>query len=279
MRLQKDRFQCDTVVPAGGGRPSSSRRAGASSKSVQVGYSIVAPSRTRKKVPDAENLAERVYRELREMAISFEIRPGERLNEISLAKDLGVSRTPLREALNRLCSEGFLTFSTNQGFFRKSLEVKEIFDLYEFRQKLEVAAVRLAVERATADQIAEIDQFLEESSKEVPARTTLEMVALDEEFHEQLMTLSGNSEMLHSLKNINGRIRYVRWVDMDGRRSVTQGQHKAIMKKVWDRDAEGAARLMSDHIGHRMESIIENVEKCYGKIYVSTMSNGIVKPS
>jgi DNA-binding GntR family transcriptional regulator len=223
----------------------------------------------KKKVPDSENLAERVYRELREMVIAFQIRPGERLNEIALAKHLGASRTPLREALNRLCSEGFLTFSANQGFFRKSLEVKEIFDLYEFRQKLEVAAVKLAVERAKADQFAEIDQFLERSSKEVPDRTTLELVGLDEQFHEQLVVLSGNSEMLHSLKNINGRIRYVRWVAMDGRRAVTQGQHKAIMKKLRERDAEGAAQLMSDHIAKRMESIIENVEKCYGKIYVS----------
>lgn len=228
----------------------------------------------KKKSPEAENLAERAYRELREMAISFEIRPGERLNEIVLAKQLGVSRTPLREALNRLCSEGFLTFSTNQGFFRKSLEVKEIFDLYEFRQKLEVAAVKLVVERATDEQIAEIEQFLEQSAKEVPTRSTLEMVALDEEFHEMVMTLSENTEMLHSLKNINGRIRYVRWVDMDGRRSVTQRQHKAIMKKVGERDAEGAAQLMSEHIGHRLENIIENVEKCYGKIYVSAKQNG-----
>jgi DNA-binding GntR family transcriptional regulator len=234
----------------------------------------VSDASMKKKSPEAENLAERVYRELREMAIAFEIRPGERLNEIALAKHLGVSRTPLREAINRLCSEGFLTFSTNQGFFRKSLEVKEIFDLYEFRQKLEVAGVKLAAERATADQIAAIDQFLEQSSKEVPTRTTLEMVALDEEFHEQLMTLSGNSEMLHSLKNINGRMRYVRWVDMDGRRSTTQGEHKAIMKKVRDRDPEGAAQLMSNHIAHRLESIVENVEKCYGKIYVSAKHNG-----
>ena len=80
--------------------------------------------------------------------------------------------------------------------------------------------------------------------------------------------------MLHSLKNIHGRIRYVRWVDMDGRRSTTQGQHKGIMNQVRERDAEGAARLLSDHIGQRLENIIENVEKCYGKIYVSPGKNG-----
>jgi DNA-binding GntR family transcriptional regulator len=228
----------------------------------------------KKKPAEGKNLVERAYQELREMAIAFEIRPGERLNEIALAKHVGVSRTPLREALNRLCSEGFLTFSKNLGFFRKSLEVKEIFDLYEFRQKLEVAGVRLAVVRARADQLAEIDRFLERSAKIVPTRTTLEMVALDEEFHEQVMSLSENAEMLHSLKNINSRIRYVRWVDMDGRRTTTQGQHAAILKKLGDRDAKGAAQLMSDHIGQRLENVIENVEKCYGKIYVSGQQNG-----
>jgi DNA-binding GntR family transcriptional regulator len=228
----------------------------------------------KKKPQEAENLAERVYRELREMAIAFEIRPGERLNEIALAKHLGVSRTPLREALNRLCSEGFLTFSTNQGFFRKPLEVKEIYDLYELRQTLEAGAMRLVVERATPEQLAEMDRFLEQSAKEVPSRTTLELVALDESFHEQLMALSENQEMLHNLKNINGRIRYVRWVDMDGRRTSTQAQHKAILKKVQERDAEGSAKLMSDHIGQRLESIVENVEKSYGRIYVSAAQNG-----
>ena len=228
----------------------------------------------KKKSIDPENLAERVYRELREMAIAFEIRPGERLNEIALAKHLGVSRTPLREALNRLCSEGFLTFSTNQGFFRKPLEVKEIYDLYEFRQGLEASAMKLVVERATAEQLAEVDRFLEQSAKDVPSRSTLELVALDESFHEQLMTLSGNLEMLHNLKNINGRIRYVRWVDMDGRRAVTQAQHKAILKKLQERDVESSTKLMSDHIGQRLESIVENVEKSYGRIYVSSNQNG-----
>jgi DNA-binding GntR family transcriptional regulator len=233
------------------------------------------PNSGRKKKPtETENLVERVYRELREMAIAFDIRPGERLNEIALARQLGVSRTPLREALNRLCSEGFLTFSTNQGFFRKSLEVKEIFDLYEFRQRLESFAVKLAMERATAEQLAAIDEFLERSAEEDPNRTTMEMVQLDESFHEQVMMLTGNEEMLRSLRNINGRIRFVRYVAMDGRRAMTQSQHKAIMQKMRERDSEGAAQLMSEHIAQRMESVIENVEKCYGRIYVSSVQNG-----
>ena len=216
----------------------------------------------------------RIYNELRSMAISYEFRPGERLNEVILAKQLGVSRTPLREALNRLTAEGFLTFAVNLGFFRKPLEVKEIFDLFEFRLEIEVTAVRLALERATEDQLAEIESFLERSMRDIPERTSLELVGLDEEFHEKLTLLSGNSEMLHCLKNINGRIRYVRWVDMEGRRSETQAQHMEIVQKLLARDDDGAVRLMKDHIAHRMDQIIEKVERCYGRIYISKQYSG-----
>ena len=82
------------------------------------------------KIPNkvvSESIVDRVHRDLRNMAITFRFFPGERLNEAILAKELGVSRTPLREALNRLSAEGFLTFSVNQGFFQKPLDVKEIF--------------------------------------------------------------------------------------------------------------------------------------------------------
>src|SRR5580698_6564125 len=109
-----------------------------------------------------QSVVDRVHRELRGMAMTFRFLPGERLNEAILAKELGVSRTPLREALNRLSTEGFLTFSANNGFFRKPLDVKEIFDLYEFRMYLELSAVKLAVERATDEQLLAIEKFSEE---------------------------------------------------------------------------------------------------------------------
>src|SRR5580698_7651603 len=126
-----------------------------------------------------QSVVDRVHRELRGMAMTFRFLPGERLNEAILAKELGVSRTPLREALNRLTTEGFLVFSANHGFFRKSLDVKEVFDLYEFRMQLEISAVKLAVDRATDDQLLDLEKFVTESAREVPSRTTNDLVALD----------------------------------------------------------------------------------------------------
>src|ERR1700739_4201147 len=120
----------------------------------------------------AQSAVDRVYNEIRRMAMNCRFLTGERLNEAVLAKELGVSRTPLREALNRLTAEGFLTFSANHGFFRKSLDVKEVFDLYEFRMQLEISAIKLAVERATEEKLDELEAFVTESAKEIPTRTT-----------------------------------------------------------------------------------------------------------
>jgi DNA-binding GntR family transcriptional regulator len=217
----------------------------------------------------SESIVDRIHRELRHMAITFRFFPGERLNEAILAKELGVSRTPLREALNRLSAEGFLTFSVNQGFFRKPLDVKEIFDLYEFRQQMEMAAVRLAVERATDEQLLELERFAQQSAENNANRTSEELISLDEDFHQRLITLTGNIEMRNSLRNVNDRIHYVRWMDMDGRRSETQTQHRAIVQALRARDTEKCMRLMGEHIGHRLDQIIEKVERCYGRIYVS----------
>lgn len=224
------------------------------------------------KIPNtsvSESIVDRIHRELRSKAITFRFRPGERLNEVILAKELGVSRTPLREALNRLVAEGFLTFSANQGFFRKPLDVKEIFDLYEFRQQMEMVAVRLAVERASEDQLLELESFVQKSAKEQAHQTPEELISLDEEFHDRLITLTGNIEMRNRLRNVNDRIQYVRWIDMDGRRSETQTQHKEIVRSLRERNTEKCIRLMGEHIGHRLDQIIDKVERCYGRIYVS----------
>lgn len=215
-------------------------------------------------------MVDRVHAELRGMAMTFRFLPGERLNEAVLAKELGVSRTPLREALNRLTAEGFLTFSVNNGFFRKPLDVKEIFDLYEFRMHLELAAVRLAVERATEEQLAEIEAFSIESARDEPGRTIDDLVALDEQFHEMLMRLTGNVQMLNSLRNINARIQFVRWLDMTERRAETQSQHAHIVAALRKRDLSESERLISEHIAHRLEQIFEKVERSYGRIFVRT---------
>jgi len=131
----------------------------------------------------SDSIVDRVYEQLKAMAVSYEFKPGERLNEGELAKRLGVSRTPLREALNRLNTEGFLRFTPGKGFFCRELDAHEIFDLYELRKSIEVASVRLAVKRAKDEDIDALLKFLEATGPDPGERSSVELVELDETFH------------------------------------------------------------------------------------------------
>jgi DNA-binding GntR family transcriptional regulator len=221
----------------------------------------------------SEGLVDRTHLKLRQMAITLRLPPGERLNESILAKELGVSCTPLRDAQNRLMVEGFLDFSVNQGFFRKTLDVKEIFDLYELRQHIEMAAVRLAVKRATDEQLVELEGFARKSEEENQNRTLDETISLDEEFHERLTTLTGNMEMWNRLRNVNQRIHCVRWIGMDNDSSEFQTPHRKIIHTLRERNMEEGIRLMGDHTGYQRHQIIEKVEECYRRLNLTMRRN------
>jgi DNA-binding GntR family transcriptional regulator len=225
-------------------------------------------ARTKKRNANADGSAVgRVYEELKRRAISFGLRPGEHLNEGEIARLLGVSRTPLREALNRLRADGFVNFSPNQGFFRKPLEAKEIFDLWEFRLHIETEAARLAVERGSDEAVLEIVRYLDQGGEDRPERTVEELVALDEGFHERIMALTGNAEMLLVLRNLNARIRYVR-IDLQARRETKHAEHRQIIQALRERDQERCAALLYRHIEPRLDQIVDAVRSCYRRIYV-----------
>lgn len=212
---------------------------------------------TQGRAASTEKVGLAVYEALRAKAITHAFLPGERLNEGELAKELHVSRTPLREALNRLTTEGFLRSVSGKGFFFRELDPKELFDLYELRSAIELAAVRLAVERASDAQIDVLSETVSDTT--TPERcTATELIAQDEQFHERLVGLAGNAEMSRVLDNINARIQFVRWIVVGEptRRAAHHG-HKAIVQALKIRDAETCAALLKKHISRRQDEIIE----------------------
>ncbi|TIM19969.1 MAG: GntR family transcriptional regulator, partial [Mesorhizobium sp.] len=96
----------------------------------------------------------RVYEEIRRMAMDYRFKPNERINEVVLAARLNVSRSPVREALQRLVTEELITFQTNRGFFCRGFDVDEIVNLSDVRAVLEDRSVRLAIQRATDEELA-----------------------------------------------------------------------------------------------------------------------------
>lgn len=198
---------------------------------------------------------DRLYLTVKEMAITFRIRPGGRLNEVELAQSLGTSRTPLREALNRLVAEGFLTFQRGRGFFCREVNPREIFELYQLRQILETAAVRLACETATQSELEALTQLLTKNERTERDLPITELVALDEQFHLALVALARNEEMTKMLHNLNAKIQFVRWIDMDDPRASTRAQHSDIVAALKARDGDLAAAKMANHIDRRLDQI------------------------
>jgi DNA-binding GntR family transcriptional regulator len=227
---------------------------------------------------DGASLADQAYDRLRRLAITYRFRPGERLSEVELAKRLKVSRTPVREALHRLAREGLVGFVAKRGFQGRFLDAKEVFDLYELRRGLELTAVRLAVTRAEDDDLAGIEVFLERSRAVSETSDPMELVELDEGFHEQITQLSGNAELLGVLRNVNARIRFCRWIDMvDGRRATTQSEHAAILDAITARDEERALALMGDHIERRLDQIVNTIREGYARIYMGTHAGAVAR--
>lgn len=227
-------------------------------------------------IEKSEGTVDRAYRQLKEMAANYVIKPDSRLNEGELAKQLQTSRTPLREALNRLVAEGFLTSHSGKGFFCRSLKPCEIMDLYEARAAIECEAVRLAAIRADPADIQALEELLNQSHADYRPETDLvELVRMDEEFHSRLIALSGNGEMARLLENMNGRIHYIRLIDLktlsqrDGHEVVTTEPHKRILEAVKSRDPEAAQREMRNHIESRLESVTENVRHAFAELYTT----------
>lgn len=201
-----------------------------------------------------------LYEQLKEMAVLYTIRPGERVNELELAEKFEVSRTPLREALNRLVAENLLHFVPNRGFFVRELHRQDIFDLFELRRSIEASAVQLAIVRAELKDVRALRKFWKDVLKNKTHASAADLTVKDEEFHVRLVALSGNNEMVRALHSINARIHFVRWIDLEQRGHDAFAEHLDILDAIEARDAERCRELTEAHITWRMEEITTVVD-------------------
>ena len=212
---------------------------------------------------------EEVYFQIRERVTSFELKPEERVNESALSKMLGVSRTPLREALNRLVTEGLLVYQTGRGFFCCPLNPSKILELYELREALETHAARLAIERASDQEFLDIRAFLLSVAPSYSKHSnTHKIVAFDEEFHLQLVRLSKNNEIVAALENLHERIRYVRWISMRQKIDITHEEHLRLLNAVSSRNIELATQQIEAHVKQSNEEATHTVREAYSQMYV-----------
>lgn len=197
------------------------------------------------------SLAEQVYSSIKSEMNDFQLVPGDRLSEAEIGTRLGVSRTPVRQALFRLRNEGFLEVQAKSGWFVKPLDFAKLDDLYDLRITLEHASVAKLCARPRSGQ-SELDAL--KSAWLVPAGDRLEdpreVGALDEQFHATLVRAAGNAEITRVHWDVTERIRIMRRLDFTraDRISATYAEHAKILRAVMQYKVEQASMLLRAHI-------------------------------
>jgi DNA-binding GntR family transcriptional regulator len=210
---------------------------------------------------------EMAYEALKRMIVTCEIRPGQRLNISELADRVGASRTPVREALHRLASEGLCDGRADQGFIAGSFQPQRIFDLYELRRVVECGAVRLAAERAEMSQLESLVVVATERSLSPVDDDNTRLVNADEFFHDRIAEISGNVQILRTVRNLNDQIRFLRGIDRASRGRLGADDHLRIATALQQRDADAAEQIMATHITRRMDEIIGMIRQSVVRLY------------
>lgn len=211
-------------------------------------------------------LADRVYNQLRDNIGSHQIRPGERLQEVSLAAQLGVSRTPVREALARLESEGMIVVE-GRGFVVPELTDADIDEIYQLRFLLEPAAAGIAVaEVGSPTDLASMASAVDDAVAAEKSGDFRAFLEANSRFHHAWRALVPNRRMSKLLDQYVGHVRFLRVLtlgDPGARKAALTGM-KAIHAAFRKRDPEAAATAMHKHLEtakHYLVLAIEQIEK------------------
>ncbi|MDH3441265.1 MAG: GntR family transcriptional regulator [Gammaproteobacteria bacterium] len=211
----------------------------------------------------SEPLIDSVYARLRDMILANVLRAGQKLVDRDLAEQLGVSRTPVREALGRLAMMGLVEARSRRGYYVRQYTAEDVSDLYEFRRILEVNAARLAAENAQAEHIKKFERILVELDELAadPANRA-RSVELDLEIHNLIAAASGNASLEQAIRNLMDKVMCFIWVDwVDPRSAVpetvaaTHREHRRIITRIIEKDADGAAETLGAHIDAAREVV------------------------
>lgn len=201
------------------------------------------------KSPASLSPKEQAYQSLKEWIIYSELKPGDPLNERDLAESFGISRTPLREVLQRLCYQRLIVIRPRQGIYVAPIDFFMIRDIFEARLPLERSVAALAARRATPEHIARLDELVEQM-RELEENDLSRLIRLDQVFHETLAEAAGNkvlTEMMEDLHNVCLRFWNLSGEARDRRYRGVEELAK-LMDAVRAGDSAEAARLLATHI-------------------------------
>ena len=213
-------------------------------------------------------LREIVYEELKRQILVGEIAPGTRMMEVELADVMGVSRTPVREAIRKLEKEGLVTIEPRKGAYASNISIKDMVDVLEVRQGLEGMAAAIASGKITETQKTELLNVVEKYKAAVAAANIEEIIKYDEAFHSMIISISGNKTLMQVFSTVQElalRFRYIYYDDFNRYESMPR-EHQLIEEAIMSGDAEKARVAAGDHVSKLKEFILNEGEKAFGSL-------------
>ena len=195
-------------------------------------------------------LREIVYEELKRQIMVGEIAPGTRMMEVELAEEMGVSRTPVREAIRKLEKEGLVTIEPRRGAYASDISAKDMVDILEVRQDLEGMAAGIAAQKITDEGRIELENIARKYKESVDKEDIEEIIKNDEAFHKYIVGLSGNKtliKMVSQVQELALRFRYIYYEDFS-RFKNQPSEHQAIVDAIAGGDVAGARKYAEEHL-------------------------------
>jgi DNA-binding GntR family transcriptional regulator len=210
-----------------------------------------------------ETLKDWVTKELRKAIIGGRLKPGERLNESRIAKEMNLSKTPLREAINELISIGILVNEPFKGTMVKGLTKREAQELYSLRAVLESFALDLAFKRIGVHELQDLEGIVLEMEEVAKQQDLDRIIELDLKFHHYLVELSGHQTLLDIWEKIYGRITlYVTQKSQFFNDLKEDAQlHRLLLEIIAKRDIESIKKVLGDHMYHYAETAIATLNE------------------
>ena len=199
---------------------------------------------------EASSLRDTAYAAIKHRIITCAFKPGEFLNEASISSALGIGRTPVHQAIDRLMLDGLLDVMPRRGVIVRPVSLDEVMQIIEVRLLNECPCIRLATERAEEDELRQLIDILSRAEQWMPTRNSEQMMLLDREFHATIARACKNnvlSDILGKLQDRSLRFWFLS-LTAPGHHASVQDQHRAIVDAMRQRDAAGAEGAMRAHI-------------------------------
>ena len=212
---------------------------------------------------ERKSLGEHVFESLKHSIIRGKISPGEWLVESHIAETLGISRTPVREAIHKLEREGLIERQPRGGFTVLGLDRDDIEETFGIRSVLEGYAARLAAVKHEAQELKDLENKIDEFQKALDRKKMNLLPAINTEFHDLLYRLSKSPKLINMINALRDQIYRYREMILKERKFATTSNldHKKMLKYIRNRDAEGAERLVRDHILRGQEMVLKEYDR------------------